>query len=275
MKNMNQLSFTIGKKLKNKTIVLFWAILFLAPLQSFSYIPDISFVAKKMTSTTGRKIIQIDQEVTFKVGEEEAKVDETWFIEGDRNLKVIVNGKNLYKDSIKLNYVYNNKHKTFFSGKNKQTQLTTTDFYQKIIFTRAADSFMNYLNEFYVSKEIRLSRADGVVSFALGAPSIDSMSPQIWIGQDDFVIRKIRTPSAAEISFGKIEEVSKDLFLAKEQVIRWPGAEATIKVKKVNPQTKLTLSAFYPQNIEFPSELSFANKTTLTAAIEDFYSRFR
>lgn len=275
MKNLNQLYCSLAKTLKNKTIVLFWFIGLFAPQQGFTYIPNISFIAKMTTNTTGRKMIQIDQEVIFKVGEEEAKVDETWLIEGDRNLKVLASGKNLYKENIKLNYVYNNKYKTFFSGKNKQTQLTTTDFYQKILFARAADSFINYLNEFYITKDVRLSRADGTVSFAVGAPSVETMSPQIWIGQDDFVIRKIRTPSAAEITLGKVEQISKDLFLAKEQVIRWPGVEVVIKIKKVNPQAKLTLSAFYPQNIEYPSELSFANKTMLTAAIEDFYSRFR
>ena len=111
MKNLNQLYCSLAKTLKNKTIVLFWFIGLFAPQQGFTYIPNISFIAKMTTNTTGRKMIQIDQEVIFKVGEEEAKVDETWLIEGDRNLKVLASGKNLYKENIKLNYVYNNKYK--------------------------------------------------------------------------------------------------------------------------------------------------------------------
>ncbi len=247
-----------------------------------AYVPEISFVLKKAAGTTGRKIIRLEQEVTFKVGEEEAKVDETWLIEGDKNLKMTAVGKNLYKDSIKLNYLYNGKNKTFLTGKNKTVQSINIDFFQRYLFIRSQASFMSYLKELNIpaldQSTIKLSRADGVITFLIGQPSEQNLNPQVWIGQDDFVIRKIRTPSAAEINLSQITNFPSDVLLAKSQTITWPNTQPVtvqIKIKKVDVNAGGTISSFYPQNIETPSEITFANKTPLTAVMEEFYSRFR
>lgn len=272
------------KNHKNKTIVLALASLILIHSKNVqAYIPELSFILKKSTLTTGKKIIQIEQEVIFKVGEEEARVEETWLIEGDRNLKVSAFGKNLYKESIKINYLYNGKNKTYFLGKNKIVNTLSPDFFERYLFIRSKDSFLMYLKELNIPATVKLSRAEGVISFLVGEPSDQMLNPQIWIGQDDFVIRKIRTPSAAEISLGQIAALANDTFIAKSQIISWPiinGSTTTtatvqIRVKKIDLNASGSIASFYPQNIDFPSELSFANKTNLTALIEEFYSRFR
>ncbi len=273
---MNILGF---KSLKNKTIV---CLILIHSTLAQAYVPDISFVLKKASGTTGRKIIQIEQEVTFKVGEEEAKVDETWLIEGDKNLKLSAVGKNFYKDSIKLNYLYNGKNKTFLIGKNKVINLVSLDFFQRYLFIRSQNSFMNYLKDLNIaaqdSSHIKLSRADGVISFLIGQPSAQNLNPQVWIGQDDFVVRKIRSPSAAEISLSQITSFPKDIFIAKTQTITWQNAApmtVQIKIKKIDVNAGGSITAFYPQNLDLPSEMTFSNKTPLTAVIEEFYSRFR
>ena len=273
---MNILGF---KSLQNKTIV---CLILIQSALVQAYVPEISFVLKKASGTTGRKIIQIEQEVTFKVGEEEAKVDETWLIEGDKNLKLTAVGKNFYKDGIKLNYLYNGKNKTFLIGKNKIVNPVSLDFFQRYLFIRSQNSFMNYLKDLNIpakdSSNIKLSRADGVISFLIGQPSEQNLNPQVWIGQDDFVIRKIRSPSAAEISLSQITSFPKDIFIAKSQTITWQNTEPVsvqIKIKKIDMNAGGSITAFYPQNLDLPSEITFANKTPLTAVIEEFYSRFR
>lgn len=284
MKKLIQMKILNLKNHKNKTIVLALASLILIHSKNVqAYIPELSFILKKSTLTTGKKIIQIEQEVIFKVGEEEARVEETWLIEGDRNLKVSAFGKNLYKESIKINYLYNGKNKTYFLGKNKIVNTLSPDFFERYLFIRSKDSFLMYLKELNIPATVKLSRAEGVISFLVGEPSDQMLNPQIWIGQDDFVIRKIRTPSAAEISLGQIAALANDTFIAKSQIISWPiinGSTTTtatvqIRVKKIDLNASGSIASFYPQNIDFPSELSFANKTNLTALIEEFYSRFR
>lgn len=279
MKKLTKMNIFSLKSLKNKTIV---CLVLIQSSIALAYIPEIPFVLKKASATTGRKIIQIEQEVTFKVGEEEAKVDETWLIEGDKNLKLSAVGKNFYKDSIKLNYLYNGKNKTFLTGKNKNVSPVNLDFFQRYLFIRSQGSFVNYLKELNIpatdKSNIKLSRADGVISYLIGQPSEQNLNPQVWIGQDDFVVRKIRTPSVAEITLGQITSFPNDTYIAKTQTITWQNSEPVtvqVRIKKVDVNAGGSITTFYPQNLDLPSEMTFANKTPLTAVVEEFYTRFR
>ncbi|MBC7457109.1 MAG: hypothetical protein H7235_02440 [Bdellovibrionaceae bacterium] len=279
MKNLTKMNLFSLKSLKNKTIV---CLVLIQSSLTLAYVPEIPFILKKTSGTTGRKIVQIEQEVTFKVGEEEAKVDEIWLIEGDKNLKLTAVGKNLYKDNIKLNYLYNGKNKTFLIGKNKNISPVNIDFFQRYLFIRSQNSFMSYLKELNIpahdKSNVKLSRADGVISFLIGQPSEQNLNPQVWIGQDDFVVRKIRTPSAAEITLSQIASLPKDIYIAKAQTITWQTTQPVtvqIRIKKIDVDAGGSITAFYPQNLDTPSEMTFSNKTPLTAVIEEFYSRFR
>lgn len=280
MKKLIQMNIRTLKNIKTQTIVVGLLIL-IQTSYSQAYIPELPFILKKSTTTTGQKIIQIEQEIIFKSGEDEARVDEVWLIEGDRNLKVTATGKNLYKESIKLNYLYNGKNRTFYSGKNKMVSAVTPDFYQRLLFIRSKDSFQNYLKEFNIAPQVRLSRAAGAINFLIGQPSEQNLNPHLWIGQDDFVIRKIRTPSTAEITLDQVASYPNDTYMARNQTISWSSAVGAplktvqIKIKKIDWRASGSIQSFYPQNNEVPSEISFANKTDLTSMIEEFYSRFR
>lgn len=287
MKKLIQMNILTLKNIKTQTMVYglltgFLASLILIHAQPASaYIPELPFILKKSSLTTGKKIIQIEQEVIFKSGEDEARVDEVWLVEGDRNLKMTAIGKNLYKENIRLNYLYNGKNRTHFLGKNKVVQLNSPDFYEKYLFIRSRDSFLNYLRDLNIPANVRLSRANGVITFLIGQPSEQNLNPHIWIGQDDFVIRKIRMPSAAEISLDQVTSYPNDTYIAKSQTISWPSLDGgptttvQIRIKKVNVNAPGSIQSFYPNTIDFPSEINFANKTELTSVIEEFYSRFR
>lgn len=240
-----------------------------------AYIPNLDFILNKSTSTTGRQIISIDQDVIFKIGTEEAIIQENWLIEGDKNLKLTAKGTGFFKSGIDLQYLYNNKTKTSMIGKNKITTPLTTDFFQKYLFIRSTEAFKNHLKELGIMYQARLSRADGRVCFAIGEASREKLTPQIWIDQDEFILRKIRLPSEVEIELSDVYPAGKDLFVAKTQMISWAGIQVFIKVKTVTVKNGITLSSFYPQNLEHPSEMSFTNKSTLTEAIDQFYKRFR
>lgn len=260
---------------QNKTALAFVLASLLGLSSSYGYVPPLDFVLTKTTSQTGRKIFSVEQEVTFKVNDETAKFDETWLIEGDRNLKVQVKGQGLYKTSFIYNALYNNKNRTTVKNKNKQTDVIGTDFFEKIIYARSKDSLAKYLNEIGVSSNVKLSRASGIVTYLVGEPSVDKLNPHLWIGQDDFVIRKIRLPSEAEITLSDVTYPANNMAIAKTQVIKWGGVEITVKIKKITLKPQETISSFYPQNFTLPTEMNFVNKSLLTSAIETFYSRFR
>jgi len=255
---------------------LIYLITLLTKVQSAqAYVPDINFILDKSTSTTGRQIISIDQDVIFKVGTEEAIVQETWFIEGDKNLKLVARGKGSLAQNINLHYLYNAKNKTSMMGKNKITNSISNDFFQKLLFIRSSAAFKNHLIELSIKPDLRLSRADGRISFAIGQPSAAYLNPQIWIDQDDFVIRKIRLPSGAEIELSEVVMVFKDLWIAKSQLVHWDGHLVQIKIKNISLRLNMTLSGFSPQNLDQASEVNFVNKNSLNETIDQFYKRFR
>ncbi len=279
------------KTIQNNQSLVWVAICFLTFIVSTSasaYIPELSFILKKASQTTGSQIVKIEQEVIFKIGEEEAKVDETWLIEGDRNLKLTANGRNFFKENIKINHLYNGKNKTSLNGKNKNSSTITSDFYQRYLFARAKDSFLNYLKELNILEAVRLSRADGVVTYLIGAPSVQNLNPHIWIGQEDFIVRKIRTPSGSVVELNDIAFYPKDIGIAKSHLVSWPSLneqinktsnfkplQVKVRIKKIDLAFKGDISLFYPQNLQDPTEVTFLNKTPMTELITEFYQRFR
>lgn len=249
---------------------------FIIPSTGWTFVLPLDFVVKKTVAKTGRSPISIDQEITFKAGKDSLKTQENWLIEGDRNLKVSAFGLEPYKENIKVNSLFNSKQKTQVLGKTKTQTAVGNDFYQRLLFIRSSDSFMQYLRELGISEKTRLSRADGRVSIAIGRPSQgEDKSPQIWIDQDEFLIRKIRMPSGTEISLSDYVKVNDDFWIAKTQVIKWAGVTATVKVKNFSVKNAATIQQFYPQNFEAPTELAFNESSSIAQVVEDFYKRFR
>ena len=242
---------------------------------AFAYVPPIGFILDKSSKTTGKEIVSIDQEVHFTALNEDAVVKENWLIEGDKNLKVSALGQGLFKQNINFSAVYNGKFRTVVVAKSRQTSNLTSDFFQKYLFIRSANSFNAYLNDLSISPEVRLSRVDGRVGFAIGKPTESKYNPQIWVDQDEFMVRKIRLPSETEIAMSDFVEFKPGFFIARTQVITWGGVSATVKLMKVVAKPKESLNAFYPQNLDTPSEITFANQTPMTQVIQSFYKRFR
>lgn len=256
------------------TLVLLTGLVFKSSA-AFGFIPPIAFLLEKSAKTTGNEIVEINQEVHFQVANEVSVVKETWLVEGDKNLKLTAFGQGPYKQAINLTAIYNGKFRTIFAGKNRQTTNLTSDFFQKYLFIKSAASFNSYLNDLSISPEIRLSRVDGRVGFAIGKPTESKYNPQIWIDQDEFMIRKLRLPSETEILLSDFVEFKPGFFVARTQTITWGGITATVKVMKITPKPKETLNAFYPQYLDIPSEISFAQQTPMTEVINSFFKRFR
>jgi uncharacterized protein YacL (UPF0231 family) len=242
---------------------------------ALAYIPPIAFILDQSSKTTGKEIISIDQEVHFTVGNEEAVIKENWLIEGDKNLKVTAQGQGLFKQNINYTAVYNGKFRTVVVAKNRQTSNLNSDFFQKYLFIRSANSFKSYLNDLSILPEVRLSRVDGRVGFAIGQPTESKYNPQIWIDQDEFMVRKIRMPSETEVAMSDFVEFKPGFYIARTQVINWAGVTAKVKLMKVVAKPKESLNAFYPQNLDTPSEITFSNQTPMTQVIQSFYTRFR
>ncbi len=254
-----------------------------APQTGWTYILPLDFVVKKTVSHSNKQIISIEQEVTFKSKAQpaEIKVSESWLIEGDKNLKVSANGLGKYKENIRFNSLINNKTKTQMIGNNKTTTQRSDDFYLHLAFPRSTDRFLDDLKSMGILMQTRLSRADGYICISIGEASKDEkVFPQIWIDQDQFLIRKIRLPSGTEVTLSNYVKINPDtdqeFWIAKKHIIKWGQEEVIVEVKNISTKTTATLQSFFPKNLDTPSELSFSSdQSGLAQIVEDFYSRFR
>lgn len=249
---------------------------FLSPLKVWSYVLPLDFVVKQTISKTGRIPIAIEQEVIFRTDTSSAKVNESWLIEGDRNLKLSAQGVEALKENIRINALYNSKNKTTVLGKNKQLNAVPPEFFQRLLFIRSADAFNAYLQELKISSQVRLSRADGRVCVTIGEPSsAEKASAQIWIDQDEFFIRKIKFSSGATLELSDYTKITQDFYLAKSQKMTWGQFSAEIKVKSFSYKTPISLTQFNPQNFDQNSEINFPEANKLSLMINEFYARFR
>ena len=247
----------------------------LASGYAYAYTLPLEAVLTKTVALSGNQIFSVDQDVMFKIGSDDFLIKETWLIEGDKNLKLTAVGHGRLKELFRLVTVYNSKTKTTVFGKSKQTQLASYDFFERYLSIRSMDSFKTYLSWLSVSSLIRLSRAGGASAFAVGETSPpDIGNPHIWIDQDSFQLRKMRFLSQAEVSLEDYEQHG-NISYPKIKKIAWGEQKATIRVTKINLKTGATLSSFYPQKLDQPSEISLTSLGNSGLIIQDFYQRFR
>lgn len=220
-------------------------------------------------------VLKIDQNVVFRDGSQELVVREEWLIEGDKNLRLTANGMGALRDSFRLSYMYNNDVRTYVVGKNRLRAAVSLDFFEKYLSIKSRDSYLEYLKRLQVSPQVRLSRAAGVVTFAVGSPSTQTvLTPQLWFDQEWFQLIKMRLPSGAQIEFSDYQEYGKVAYPKKKRV-DWGDKAVTIHVLNVETKNSATLQDFYPEKIEMPSETSVSGRTPLGDFVEDFYKRFR
>lgn len=254
-------------------IVLITAI----PTTAYSYIMPLDAVLQKTIALSGKRIISVDQDVIFKNGVFEYIIKESWLIEGDKNLLLTATGTGPLKDSFKVNFLYNNKTKTYIVDNKKLSESVGHEFFERYLSIRSMTSFKTFLQDNHIQPELRMSRADGSIAFAIGEPSpLGQLRPQLWIDQDFFRIRKLRTSYESDLLFSDYASYANDqLSYPKTKVIEWAGNQVIIKVRNVAIKQGANLSLFYPSKLDKPTSINLTNAGTLAWTIEEFYKRFR
>lgn len=243
---------------------------------SLAYILPLENILQKSALVAGSSILNVEQEVQFKEAGKTYIIKETWLIEGDRNLRLTARGQGELKE-VNLNYIYNNKTRTSLSGKNKVTQTTGADFYEKYLAIKSKDSFQSYLKDLAITENVRLSRASGSVCFAIGeeANSESAVKPQLWIDQNSFRLVKMRLPSAAEVEFLDFTELESGAHYPRQKTVSWNGKTLNIVVKSVTRATSASIKNFYPESLETPSQFVLPPQNPAAPVFEEFYQRFR
>lgn len=240
---------------------------------SHAYILPLDTILTKAASTAGTSIIAVEQNVIFRSGAEEFVIKEEWLIEGDRNLKLNASGTGALKDVFRAQYLYNNKTRTQVVGKNRQSVAAGNDFFEKYLAIKSRDSYITYLRDLGISQKVRLSRAGGSISFAIGDASSEMLRPQFWIDQDFFRLMKIRLPSEAEVDFSDYRNLGTAHYPFTKE-IRWADKSVLIKVVRVDTKPRASIQDFYPETVSSPTDIQAARQSA-GSVIEEFYQRFR
>jgi hypothetical protein len=275
----------------NRQISLLVFILSLVGSSAWAFIPKASMILSRTAENSGKGIYQIEQEVQFASGAETLVLKETWIIENENNMRLMVTGGKELKDLVSFQVSYVNG----LRSQNGQTRRLNDDFIEKYFHVRSVDSMAQILAslkivpnsvlakkpvkigkeaDYQAENFIRLSRVGGVVTYSLGmSAESETLRPAFWIEQDQFLIRKFRLPSLIEVSADKYNTYARGLSFPGSRNVKWDNQQVSIQTISVKAVGKEALSAFAAK-AAVPAKFNIG-QFQAASAIEDFYERLR
>lgn len=271
----------------------------LLPIFSSAYMMPTKIILQKTVGNAGSGTYSIEQEVQFTSGTESVALKETWLIENDRTMRLLVTGTKELQAQIRMQFVFSGGQRFELVGGNRQSKKVSEDFLEKYLNFRSLDQFAKTLAhlklipsnalvkkghertsaDFKYTPEsfVRYSRTSGSVAYAFGEPTPsdkESSNPGVWIEQDQFVVRKVRLPSQAEMSADNYAQFARGLNYPRQRTIRWDNNAATIRLLSVSAKPSNS-AAFQASALDTATKLDGLNTLQSKEAILEFYSRFR
>lgn len=261
----------------------------------FAYIPSSKMILDKLVENNIAGPIFYEQEVLINGNGTNAAIKESWYVENENTMSVLVQGEKSLKDKVQFTIQYNGKKKTAPQNLIKNNEVSSFDFFEPIFFMKSQQKLIPYIvgagivgaeiqesSNFQKQKEtfvhtpesfVRLGRTAGVVAYVIGGTNgIEAGQPGFWIEQDQFLIRKIRNSRRTEMNIEKWGSYSKGWKLPKERSFAWDDKTAQVKMLDVKvPQGNLKSMITKAQEIK-SSEYENSKEKAL---IEDFYLRLR
>lgn len=262
---------------------------------AWSYIPRLPMILDRTVDNSGKGIYQIEQEVTFSVGLGEPLVlKETWTVENEDSYRLTVTGTRELKDTLSWSFLFSHGQRIQATPQGKLNKKVGEDFAERWFHFRKPEALAQALINLQVlspstlrqkptrhgtdftyhqQNGVRLSRTGGVVTWALGVPSSaeSAPSPGVWIEQDQFVIRKIRTTSQAEITAENFGNYARGLVFPRKRTIHWDNNQVQIQVVSVSSPSQKPIAA----QLEMGSKADLPDSLPEKNLIEEFYKRFR
>lgn len=264
-----------------------------------AYIPPARMILQRTADNSGSGAYQIEQELQFPNGAEPLLLKETWLVENDRSMRVTVTGQREFS-TLRWQILYGGGQKwsTRGGGTPNATNISA-DFVERFFHVRSGESLATWLMGMkilpagathrkalprksedirYQSEDfVRLARTGGSVAWAFGTPAAAEGTDApagIWIEQDQFVIRKIRLPSGADITAENLTSYPRGLIFPKTRTIRWGPHSVNINVLSINAKPNVA-GQLTPSRLEAAPRNDLLKGQPAQSLIEEFYSRFR
>lgn len=274
----------------------FASVLF-AGIAASASIPPARMILQRVVEHAGSGAYAVEQEVQIPNGADTLSLKESWIIENDRSMRVTVSALREPKDAVQIQILYAGGQRWILKGGRKEQGPIPEDFAERAFHTRTLDSLGALLAslkilppdalqkkplprraedfKYETPAYVRLARTGGVVAWAFGtpaSPSAPDSSPGLWIEQDQFVIRKLRFPSQAEMTADSYSSYSRGLQLPKQRTIRWKEHTATIRLLSASARTGAALSM---NSLDKEWKIQGLDNQPARPLIEEFYTRFR
>jgi hypothetical protein len=284
----------------NKFFASILAPLLVTPVVASAYIIPTRMILQRTSDNAGAATYAIEQDVQFSNGDDTIQLKESWLIDSEQNMRLTVTGTKDLQNTFKMQFVYAGGLRWKLIGNATKNEKISEDFLERFFNYRNADTFANALahqkiipngayskrasgktgNDFKHEPEewVRYSRSGGVVNYALGAPSpadLPANNPGIWIEQDQFVIRKLRLLSQAEIVADNYNQFAKGLVYPKTRTVRWGNNTVNIQLTSVTVKPKTSSNLLQPSSLNISPKTDGIDKLAAKDIILEFYSRFR
>ncbi len=257
-------------------------------------------ILQKTSENAGASNYVIEQEVQFSNGDDIVQLKEIWLVENDHTMKLTVTGSKELQNTFKLQFIYSGGLRWRLIGGATKNEKISEDFLEKYFNFRSPEGLANALTHHQIippgaynkksaartSKDfiyepeswVRLSRTGGVPNYALGNATPENQTegnPGIWIEQDQFIIRKLRLKSRAEMTADNYKQFAKGLNYPRNQTVRWGNNTVNILLTSLSSRPKMAANIFQPSSLDTALKVEGLDSIPAKEAILEFYSRFR
>ena len=265
-------------------------------------IPQSQTIAARLARSHGKNVYVIEQDVQFRTNAEPLVLRERWIIENGDRLRLTVTTPTSTDiksaDRASFEALYRDNRRTYTElNAGVKTSNVSQEFAEGFFHMRSGKSFLTALikarivpGDFFREKSkptkieqvhhipdpyVRLGRDNGVVTWIFGEPSPGEgkLSPQVWIEQDTFILKRLRFPSEAEITADRYISYANGLKFPRERTINWNDNTVTIRIVSVRAMTSAQAGRSF-EVVPFTSGAKPARLPELPQ-VREFYSRFR
>lgn len=277
---------------------LFAAVAFFSSISAFAYIPPYWMIMSRVADNHGKGAYVIDQDVIFPGETEPLLVNERWTVLNENKMRVEVTGRRQLKDKIKLVFIYDDSRKHFLDeAAARKTGRVPTDFFEPLFHFRFSKNIKPYLvsqkvappeslrseaHRYSVNNPqppaesyVRLSRLDGVISWAIGSASLPgAKSPGLWVEQDQFNVRQIRLADEVRVTARRYETFAQGLSFPREREVEFNKTTIRITTNSVSSvaSSKEVLFRLEPQSLSKDAGAAVFPDSQL---IRSFYTQLR
>lgn len=265
-------------------------------LMAHAYIPEWSLIASRTADQHGRGVYQIEQEVSFRKDAEVYTVKEIWLVSGENNLRVTLEGQGPLKGLVQGTIYYDGAARTFSDGAQVKNQRLGEDWLETMLHFRTGKYLRSRLVTLKILGQdslrdrpamniegtplyeppsfIRLSRAGGSTAWAIGNTPKNASSPTVWIEQDQFVIRKIKTANQTTFHANDYSKFDETFWYPRSTSYEFGNFKVDIQTLAVKSAGKLTQNdnRFKSSNL-VPARDQL--KLPELDGLREFYLRFR